>query len=135
MSSEEEKNKELARRFMEARVKGYMDAVDEMMAPDFFTDGLHLDRRDYRSSGGLTPALPTRRRSGADLLQHAQCVPVGPAFHHLAARDVVGLGSRKRHLVAGRGRPHHLTPQPRWKDCGRQNWGRQAHLPQPDSLG
>ena len=35
MSSEEEKNKELARRFMEARVKGDMDAVDEMMAPDF----------------------------------------------------------------------------------------------------
>ncbi len=35
MSSEEEKNKELGRRFMEARVKGDMDAVDEMMAPDF----------------------------------------------------------------------------------------------------
>jgi predicted ester cyclase len=34
VSSEEEKNKELARRFMEARVKGDMDAVDEMMAPD-----------------------------------------------------------------------------------------------------
>ena len=33
MSSEEEKNKELARRFMDARVKGDMDAVDEMMAP------------------------------------------------------------------------------------------------------
>ena len=35
MTSEEEKNKELARRFMEARVKGDMDAVDEMMAPDY----------------------------------------------------------------------------------------------------
>jgi serine phosphatase RsbU (regulator of sigma subunit) len=35
VSSEEEKNKELARRFMEARVKGDMDAVDEMMTPDF----------------------------------------------------------------------------------------------------
>jgi len=33
VSSEEEKNKELARRFMDARVKGDMDAVDEMMAP------------------------------------------------------------------------------------------------------
>ena len=35
MSSEEEKNKELARRFMDARVKGDMDAVDETMAPDY----------------------------------------------------------------------------------------------------
>jgi predicted ester cyclase len=35
VSSEEEKNKELARRFMEARVKGDMEAVDEIMAPDF----------------------------------------------------------------------------------------------------
>ena len=33
MSSEEEKNKELARRFMEARVKGYLKAMDEMMSP------------------------------------------------------------------------------------------------------
>jgi serine phosphatase RsbU (regulator of sigma subunit) len=35
VTSEDEKNKELARRFMEARVKGDMDAVDEMMAPDY----------------------------------------------------------------------------------------------------
>jgi serine phosphatase RsbU (regulator of sigma subunit)/predicted ester cyclase len=33
--SEEEKNKELTRRFMEARIKGDLDAVDEMLAPDF----------------------------------------------------------------------------------------------------
>jgi serine phosphatase RsbU (regulator of sigma subunit) len=30
-----EENMALARRFMEARVKGYVDAMDEMMAPDF----------------------------------------------------------------------------------------------------
>ena len=35
MSSEEEKNMELARRFMEARVKGNLQAVDEMMASDY----------------------------------------------------------------------------------------------------
>ncbi len=35
MSSEEENNKALARRFLEAHVKGDLDAVDEMLAPDF----------------------------------------------------------------------------------------------------
>jgi ketosteroid isomerase-like protein len=33
VKSEEEKNKELARRFMEARIKGDLDATDEMLAP------------------------------------------------------------------------------------------------------
>jgi serine phosphatase RsbU (regulator of sigma subunit)/predicted ester cyclase len=35
VSSEEEKNMALARRFLEAREKGDLDAVDEMMAPDY----------------------------------------------------------------------------------------------------
>jgi ketosteroid isomerase-like protein len=35
VTSEEEKNKALAHRFMEARVEGDMDAVEEMMAPDY----------------------------------------------------------------------------------------------------
>jgi serine phosphatase RsbU (regulator of sigma subunit)/ketosteroid isomerase-like protein len=35
VSSQAEQNKALARRFMEARVKGDLEAVDEMMAPDF----------------------------------------------------------------------------------------------------
>jgi ketosteroid isomerase-like protein len=35
VTSGEDKNKELARRFMEARIKGDLDAVDEMLAPDF----------------------------------------------------------------------------------------------------
>ena len=30
-----EENMALARRFMEARIKGDLEAVDEMMAPDF----------------------------------------------------------------------------------------------------
>jgi ketosteroid isomerase-like protein len=33
--SSAEKNMALARRFMEARVKGDLDALDEMMTPDF----------------------------------------------------------------------------------------------------
>ena len=35
MSSQAEENMALARRFMEARIKGNLEAVDEMMAPDF----------------------------------------------------------------------------------------------------
>jgi serine phosphatase RsbU (regulator of sigma subunit)/predicted ester cyclase len=35
VTSEEENNKALAHRFMEARVKGDVDALDEMMGPDF----------------------------------------------------------------------------------------------------
>ena len=53
MSSEaEEKNKALARRFMEARVKRNLDAVDEMLAPDFVNQnklvpGQEPDREAY----------------------------------------------------------------------------------------
>ena len=35
MSSEAEKNKALVRRFYEAHLKGELDAMREMMAPDF----------------------------------------------------------------------------------------------------
>jgi serine phosphatase RsbU (regulator of sigma subunit)/predicted ester cyclase len=35
VTSEEEKNKELTRRFIEARIKEDLDTVDEMLAPDF----------------------------------------------------------------------------------------------------
>ena len=35
MSSEQEKNKALARRFLEATARGDLDAMDEMIAPDF----------------------------------------------------------------------------------------------------
>ncbi len=35
MSSEQEKNKALARRFLEATARADLDAMDEMMAPEF----------------------------------------------------------------------------------------------------
>jgi serine phosphatase RsbU (regulator of sigma subunit)/predicted ester cyclase len=38
--SEEEKNKALARRFMEARAKADLNAIEEMMAPNFISHGL-----------------------------------------------------------------------------------------------
>ena len=40
MSSEAEKNKALVRRSMEARAKADLDAIEEMMAPDFISHGL-----------------------------------------------------------------------------------------------
>jgi serine phosphatase RsbU (regulator of sigma subunit)/predicted ester cyclase len=40
VSSEEEKNKALVRRFMEARAKADLNAIEEMMSPDFISHGL-----------------------------------------------------------------------------------------------
>ena len=53
MTSEEEKNKELARRFVEAQAKGDLDAVDQMLAPDFvnhniLVPGQEPDRENYK---------------------------------------------------------------------------------------
>ena len=54
MTSEEEKNKELARRFLEARGKGDLDALEQMMAPDFvdhtLAPGQQPDREAYKRS-------------------------------------------------------------------------------------
>jgi serine phosphatase RsbU (regulator of sigma subunit)/predicted ester cyclase len=53
VTSEEEKNKELARRFVEAQAKGDLDAVDQMLAPDFvnhniLVPGQEPDRESYK---------------------------------------------------------------------------------------
>src|SRR5918995_5371988 len=52
VSSQAEENMALARRFIEARVKGDLEAVDEMLAPDFINHnklvpGQVPDREDY----------------------------------------------------------------------------------------
>src|SRR3712207_2106515 len=51
VSDAEEKNKALARRFLEARVKTDLDALDKMLALDFVSHtpapGQHLDRESY----------------------------------------------------------------------------------------
>jgi predicted ester cyclase len=65
MSAEE--NIALARCFMEARIKGDLDAVDEMMAPDFVNHnrllpGQESDREDYlRGISTYQAALSERR--------------------------------------------------------------------------
>src|SRR5919106_1693358 len=70
--SEEEKNKELARRFMEARIHGDLDTVDSMMAPHFVNHnrllpGQESDREDYlRGISAYQAALSERRLSIED---------------------------------------------------------------------
>ena len=67
MTSEEEKNKALVRRFWEARIKGDMDATDEMLAPHFVNHnrllpGQESDREDYlRGISAYQAALSERR--------------------------------------------------------------------------
>ena len=62
-----EENMALARRFMEARVKRDLDAVDEMLAPDFvnhnkLVPGQEPDREDYlRGIAALQAALSPGR--------------------------------------------------------------------------
>jgi predicted ester cyclase len=52
VSSEEEKNKALVRRFLEARTKADLDAIEKMMAPDFVSHprlpGQQADRESYK---------------------------------------------------------------------------------------
>jgi ketosteroid isomerase-like protein len=48
--SEAEVNKALVRRFMEARAKANLDAIQEMMAPDFISHGLLPGQQPDRST-------------------------------------------------------------------------------------
>jgi ketosteroid isomerase-like protein len=54
VSSSEEKNKALARRFLEATAKGDQGAMDEMMAPEFadrsLMPGQEPDREEFKRS-------------------------------------------------------------------------------------
>src|SRR5215207_4695930 len=67
VTSEEEKNKALVRCFWEARIKGDLDATDEMLAPHFVNHnrllpGQDSDREDYlRGISAYQAALSERR--------------------------------------------------------------------------
>jgi serine phosphatase RsbU (regulator of sigma subunit)/predicted ester cyclase len=67
LSVSTEENMALARRFMEARIKGDLDAVDELLAPDFVNHnrllpGQETDREDYlRGIAAYQAALSERR--------------------------------------------------------------------------
>src|ERR671910_396966 len=72
VTSEEEKNKALVRRFWEARIKGDLDATDEMLASHFVNHnrllpGQESDREDYlRGISAYQAALSERRLSIED---------------------------------------------------------------------
>ena len=53
MSSEEEKNKALARRFLDAREKGELAVVDEMMAPDYVIHARLLPGQEPGREGAI----------------------------------------------------------------------------------
>ena len=72
MSSEQEKNKALARRFLEATARGDLHAMDEMMAPEFadrsLMPGQEPDREGSctrrRTAGSCAPWATRSRRYG-----------------------------------------------------------------------
>ena len=63
MSSEEENNKALVRRFIEAQAKGDLDTLDELLAPDFVDHssfpGQEPSREDYKRAGRRASMLPS----------------------------------------------------------------------------
>jgi ketosteroid isomerase-like protein len=67
VSSEAEENKALVRRFFEARVKTDLDAVDQMLAPDFVSHtkllpGQQPDREGYKRTIAEYAATFANRR-------------------------------------------------------------------------
>jgi hypothetical protein len=72
VSSEQEKNKALAHRFLEATARGDLDAMDEMMAPEFadrsLMPGQEPDREGSRTrkrtAGSCAPWATRSRRYG-----------------------------------------------------------------------
>ena len=72
MSSEQEKNKALARRFLEATARADLDALDEMMAPEFADRSLmpgqepdcEGSRTRRRTAGSCAPWATRSRRYG-----------------------------------------------------------------------
>jgi predicted ester cyclase len=79
VSSEAEKNKALVRRFMEARAKADLNAIEEMMAPEFISHGLlpgqHPGREGLkRTIAEISATFSNRRRFIEDQLAEADKV-------------------------------------------------------------
>jgi predicted ester cyclase len=104
MSAEE--NRALARRFMEARIKGDLDAVDEMMAPDFVNHnrllpGQESDREDYlRGIAAYQAALSERRLIVEDQLAADDKVVTRFIVHAIHDRgELMGVAPTGRDLT------------------------------------
>jgi serine phosphatase RsbU (regulator of sigma subunit)/predicted ester cyclase len=79
VSSEAERNKALARRFMEARAKADLNAIEEMMAPNFISHGLLPGQQPgreglKRSIAEIAATFSNRRRFIEDQVAEADKV-------------------------------------------------------------
>ena len=104
MSAEE--NIALARRFMEARIKGDLDAVDELLAPDFVNHnrllpGQESDREDYlRGIAAYQAALSERRLIIEDQVAGADKVVIRFLVHAIHDRGkLMGVAPTGRELT------------------------------------
>jgi hypothetical protein len=95
--SKAEENKALVRRFMEARAKADLNAIEEMMAPDFISHGLHpgqqpgreclkrtiAEIRTIQEAQAAVPESPTAiGRVGWVILVDGEAVPFLPVLRY-----------------------------------------------------
>jgi serine phosphatase RsbU (regulator of sigma subunit)/predicted ester cyclase len=104
VSSEEEKNKALVRRFMDARAKADLDAIEEMMAPEFISHGLLPGQQPGREGVKRTIAeiaatFSNRRRFIEDQLAEGEKVATRytvRAIHD--GRELMGIAPTGREV-------------------------------------
>jgi predicted ester cyclase len=104
--SSAEENVALARRFMEARIKGDLDATDEMLAPHFanhnrLLPGQETDREDYlRGISAYQAALSERRLSIEDQVAAGDKVVTRFIVHATHDRgELMGVAPTGRELI------------------------------------
>src|SRR5918993_187883 len=106
VTSEEEKNKALVRRFWEARIKGDWDATDEMLASHFVNHnrllpGQESDREDYlRGISAYQAALSERRLIIEDQVAEDDKVVTRFLVHAIHDRgELMGVAPSGRELT------------------------------------
>jgi ketosteroid isomerase-like protein len=87
VSSEQENNKALARRFLEATARADLDAMDEMMVPNFADRSLMPGQEPDREGGC------TQRRTACPCAPSAGCVdtdlPIGKCNYARSDKSVM----------------------------------------------
>ena len=126
--SKTEENKALVRRFMEARAKADLNAIEEMMAPEFISHGLlpgqQPGREDYKrqvakSGSALSDVrfvIEEQVAAGDKVISRIR----GRATHDRNKIMGVAPTGRERSACDGQ-RPHHATcprPSPRFVLAG-----------------
>ena len=106
MSSAEEENMALARRFLEARIKGDLDAVYEMMTPDFVSHSKLLPAQQptreghIRATAQFDAALSNRSMHFEEQIAQGDKVVTRFTVHATHDRgEIMGLAPTGRELV------------------------------------